>query len=443
MRPPAGLRERHIRFIALGGAIGAGLFLGSGAALHSAGPTLLAAYAASGLAVFMICRAMGELILARPSPGAFADYATDFIGPWAGYFTGWSYWLIWMLAGIAEITAAGVFMRFWFPDLPQWVTALCAVAVLGAVNLTSTRLFGELEFWLVLVKVLTVIALILGGAFILLTGFHRPPQAGPATLIVGGLLPHGWGGLLHALPIAIFGFGGVEMIGLAVQDGADPRRSAPKVINGVIWRILVFYIGALAVIMMIFPWTQLDPRQSPFVAVFASLGLPAAAGVINAVVLTAALSSCNSGLYSASRMLAALARQGQAPSSLAARADHRVPTRAVLVSIAGLGLGVALNYALPDRAFGYLVSALAALILWIWGVILVSHLRYRRRLAALGQAPGAFAMPGGVGANVATLGFLVLVAAILALDPASQMIFAIAAGWFALLAIIYRLTRPR
>jgi len=306
------LKSRHIHMIAIGGAIGVGLFLGSGKAIAKAGPGLLLSYAIGGIAIFFIMRALGELLLHKPVAGSFATYAEEFVGPFAGFATGWSYWFMWVVIGMAEITAVGVYIHYWLPEVPQWVPALVTLAVLTVVNIVAVRLFGELEFWFALIKVVTIVALILGGLAVIVFGIGDLGQgAGVSNLSShGGFLPFGVLGAVLALQMVMFAYQGVELIGVTAGEAEDPARVLPRATNGIIWRILIFYLGALAVIMSLLPWAQLDPSASPFVFVFDKLGLNAAADVINLVVITAAASSCNSGLFSNGRMLFTLARSG-------------------------------------------------------------------------------------------------------------------------------------
>ncbi len=384
-----GLKDRHIQLIAIGGAIGVGLFLGSARAIQSAGPGLLLAYGLGAVIVFFLARALGELLLYRPVAGSFTTYAEEFIGPWAGFFTGWSYWLMWVVAGIAEITAVGLYVQYWFPDVPQWVPALITLAVLYGMNLIAVGLFGELEFWFALIKVITIIALIVLGVVIIVFGIgDLGRQASFANLWSnGGFLPMGVSGVILALPIALFSFGGVELIGVTAGEAQDPERTLPKAINAVVYRILIFYIGALLVIMSLVAWNQLDPKQSPFVMVFERIGIPAAAGIINFVVLTAAASACNSGIFSTGRMLYTLAQFGQAPKAFAKVSSRHVPAAGVTISACIMLVGVLLNYLVPEKVFIYASSVVVVAMLWTWAMIV--HLRYRTRRGACARARSA------------------------------------------------------
>src|SRR5579862_4699002 len=280
------LQNRHIQLIAFGGTIGVGLFLGSAKAISRAGPGLLLAYAVGGIAIFFIMRALGELLTYRPVAGSFATYADEFCGPLPGFITGWSYWFAWVATVMAEITAIGVYVRFWLPEVPQWLPPLVALAVLYGVNLLAVRVFGELEFWFALIKVVTIVGLILAGLGVIF--FHVGTLGATASFSNlwshGGFLPGGILPVLLTLQIVMFAYEGVELVGVTAGEAQNPAVVLPKATNGIIVRILIFYIGALLVIMSLVPWTQLDPNVSPFVFVFGQLGLPGAATIINLVV---------------------------------------------------------------------------------------------------------------------------------------------------------------
>jgi len=437
-----GLKSRHIQMIAIGGAIGVGLFLGSATAIQKAGPALLLSYAVAGVAIFFIMRALGELMLYRPVSGSFATYADEFIGKWAGFATGWTYWSMWIVTAMAELTAVGIYMNFWF-HIPQWLPALVALVVLYMLNLIAVRLFGEIEFWFAIVKVLTIVMMIVIGVGILIFGFSKIGDTASVSNLWshGGFFPKGITGPLLALQMVVFAFLGVELIGVTAGEAENPERAIPKAVNQVIWRIGIFYIGALTVIFSLLAWTNLDGKTSPFVYVFENIGIPAAAGIINFVVLTAALSSCNSGLFSTGRMLFALSRQGQAPKALGRVGSRGVPSNALHVSFAVLLLGVVLNYLVPEKAFIYVTSIATVGALWVWGVIMVSHLRYRKAVAAGTVPASTFRMPGAPYSNYGVLGFLGLVFILLGFDASNRIALYVAFPYAGLLAIGYMLSR--
>lgn len=439
------LKSRHIHMIAIGGAIGVGLFLGSGKAIAKAGPGLLLSYAIGGIAIFFIMRALGELLLHKPVAGSFATYAEEFVGPFAGFATGWSYWFMWVVIGMAEITAVGVYVHYWLPEVPQWIPALATLAVLTLVNIVAVRLFGELEFWFALIKVVTIVALILGGLAVIVFGIGDLGQGASVTNLWshGGFLPFGVLGAVLALQMVMFAYQGVELIGVTAGEAEDPAKVLPRATNGIIWRILIFYLGALAVIMSLLPWTQLDPNASPFVFVFDKLGLSAAADIINLVVITAAASSCNSGLFSNGRMLFTLARSGQAPRAFGRVSRSHVPVAGILASAAVMLIGVGLNYVVPEEAFIWVTSISLVGSLWTWGIIMIAHLGYRRAVARGEATPVAFRMPGAPVANWLVVAFLVLVAVFLGFDPSTRVALYVAPVWFALLIVGYWLIGRR
>ncbi|MGB6603235.1 MAG: amino acid permease [Steroidobacteraceae bacterium] len=433
------LQNRHIQLIALGGTIGVGLFLGSAKAIHSAGPGLLLAYAVGGVAIFFIMRALGELLTYRPVAGSFATYADEFCGPFPGFVTGWSYWFAWVATVMAEITAIGIYVRFWLPGVPQWLPPLVALAVLYGVNLLAVRVFGELEFWFALIKVVTIVALIIAGLAVII--FHAGALGATASFSNlwshGGFLPGGVLAVLLALQIVMFAYEGVELIGVTAGESQNPAVVLPRATNGIIARILIFYLGALLIIMSLVPWTELDPKMSPFVFVFGRLGLPGAATIINLVVITAAASSCNSGLFSTGRMLWTLGQRGQAPRAFAVLNREHVPAAGIHASAAVMLLGVVLNYLVPERVFTMVTSIALIGTLWTWGIILVAHANYRRAVVAGRAAAAPFRMPGAPVANWLVLAFLVLVTVMLVRDPDTRVALYVAPFWFGLLALGY------
>jgi amino acid transporter, AAT family len=438
------LHNRHIQLIAIGGTIGVGLFLGSAKAIHHAGPGLLLAYAVGGVAIFFIMRALGELLTYRPVAGSFATYAEEFCGPLPGFVTGWSYWFAWVATVMAEITAIGIYVRYWLPGVPQWLPPLIALAALYGTNLLAVRVFGELEFWFALIKVVTIVALIAAGVFVI--SFHAGALGATASFSNlwshGGFLPGGLLPVLLALQIVMFAYEGVELIGVTAGEAHNPAVVLPRATNGIIARILIFYIGALLIIMSLVPWTELDPAVSPFVFVFGRLGLPGAASIINLVVITAAASSCNSGLFSTGRMLWTLAHRGQGPRVFTTLNRQRVPAAGIHASAAVMLIGVALNYLVPERVFTMVTSIALIGTLWTWGIILVAHANYRRAVAAGRAAPAPFRMPGAPLANWVVLAFLVLVTVMLARDPDTRVALYVAPVWFALLGVGYAWRRP-
>jgi amino acid transporter, AAT family len=430
------LSPRHITFMALGMAIGAGLFLGSASTIKLAGPSVLFAYLFGGAMIFIIMRALGEMAVQDPVAGSFSTYAHKYLGPFAGYLTGWNYWILMMGVGIAESTAVGIYMKQWYPDLPQWIWTFGSVAMIGGLNLMAVKVYGELEFWFALIKVLTVVLMILGGATIIWLGWGNSGHpVGLSNLWThGGWFPNGVTGMVLALPVLVFSFGGIETIGMAAAEAAQPERTIPRAVNSVIWRILIFYVGALFVIMAIYPWDELGTQGSPFVVTFAKLGIPQAAGLINFVVITAALSSFNSTTFSGSRMLYSLSTKRQAPIALQRLSKHGVPVRGVLVTMACLMVGVLLNYLVPERIFGMMMSILAFNTVWTWGMVLIAHWRFRRRqTSAL-----AFQLRWWPLSSVVCLAFLAFVLVMLGYSPDTRVALYVGVAWVLLLTLAYK-----
>lgn len=410
------LSARQVRMIALGGTIGVGLFMGATSTIKWTGPSVIFAYLIAGIFLFLIMRAMGEMIYLNPTTGSFATFASDYIHPVAGYMTAWSNIFQWIVVGMSEVIAVGEYMNFWFPNLPQWVPGVIAVALLLTANLATVKAFGEFEFWFALIKVITILLMIVAGLDLIFFGIGNGGHPiGISNLWShGGFLPHGWMGFFFALSIVIGSYQGVELIGITAGETKNPKKNIKSAINGVIWRILIFYIGAVFVIVSIYPWDQLGDIGSPFVATFAKIGITFAAGLINFVVLTAALSGCNSGIFSASRMIYTLAQKGQMPKVFTKVMRNGVPLYAVLAISIGILVGALLNVVLPvfikgaDSIFVYVYSASILPGMIPWFMILISHLRFRKLHPE--QLEGhPFKMPGGSFANYITIAFLIIV----------------------------------
>ncbi|HET9381810.1 MAG TPA: amino acid permease [Streptomyces sp.] len=432
-----GLGSRQVQMIAIGGAIGVGLFLGAGANIAKAGPSLILMYALAGVIIFFIMRALGELLLYRPVSGSFAEYSREFLGPFFGYFTGWTYWLMWVVTGMAELTAAAIYINYWFPGIPQWVTALVFLIVLFVANLISVKLFGEIEFWFSMVKVTAIIGMIVIGLGVLTLGFS---QAGDTAAVSNlwafdGFFPKGIGSSLMTLQGVMFAYLAVELVGVTAGESDDPEKTLPKAINTLPWRIALFYVGALTVILCVVKWTEFADEGSPFVKAFEVIGIPAAAGIVNFVVLTAALSSCNSGMYSTGRMLRALAENGEAPRVFRRLSATKTPALGIGVSVVFMGIGVVLNYTVPEKAFGYVTSVATAAGIWTWLMILVSHVRYRRAVDAGRLPASSFPAPGGAKLSWVAIVFLLFVTGLIAFDADARVCLYVMAGWALALAV--------
>jgi AAT family amino acid transporter len=433
------LQERHIRLMALGSTIGVGLFLGSANAIKLAGPAILLSYLVGGVAIFIIMRALGEMAVHNPVAGSFSRYAQDYLGPLSGYLTGWNYWFMWLVTCVAEITAVGIYMGVWFTDMPQWIWALAALAAMGTINLAAVRAYGEFEFWFAMIKVVTIVLMIIGGGAMIVFGFgNRGVATGISNLWAhGGFTPNGVRGILMALQMVMFAYLGVEMIGLTAGEADNPKKSIPHAINSVFWRILIFYVGALFVILSIYPWNELGTHGSPFVMTFDRLGIKSAAGIINFVVLTAALSSCNGGIYSTGRMLYNLAQQGQAPRAFAVTSPNGIPYRAVQVSIVALLCGVLLNYLVPAKVFVWVTSIATFGAIWTWAVVLITQMKFRRSLSPAQRDQLTFRMPFYPYASWLAMAFLLLVVGLMAYFPDTRIALLIGPLWLVLLVTLY------
>jgi L-asparagine transporter-like permease len=439
-----GLGSRQIQMIAIGGAIGTGLFLGAGKGISKAGPSLILAYAIAGLVIFFIMRALGELLMYRPVSGSFSEYAREFIGPFAGFVTGWTYWLFWVVTGITEVTAAAAYMTYWW-DIPQWVSALIFTIILYGANLISVKLFGELEFWFSMVKVTAIIGMILICAGILTIGFSDAGDTASLTHLWsnGGFFPHGVGESLMTLQMVMFAFLAVELVGVTAGESKDPKTVLPKAINTVPWRIAVFYVGALIMILSVVPWTHFQPGVSPFVAAFEKMGLAAGAGIVNFVVLTAALSSCNSGMYSTGRMLRDLALNNQGPKLFTKLTPKGLPLVGTTFSAALMMVGVWINYQWPGKAFDYVVSFATISGMWAWIMILVSQIRYRAK-ADRGELPRSeFRAPGAPFTSWFALAFIGMVIVLMGIDKDARISLYCAPVWALILGVSYLVLKSR
>ncbi|CAQ04643.1 amino acid permease [Corynebacterium urealyticum] len=391
------LRHRHIHFIALGSAIGTGLFYGSAGAIGAAGPGVIFVYLLGGAIVYFMLRALGEMSVAHPVAGSFAEYCRRYLGGWAGYITGWMYAFEMIIVCLADLTAVALYMKFWFPETASWVWVAVALIIVGAANLASARWFGELEFWFTTIKVTAVVAMILGGAAILVFNVDTGGTVGISNLWNdGGLFPNGFTGVLSALILVLFAFGGTEIIGVTASEAEDPEKTIPKAINTVPMRILLFYVLAIFVIVAVIPWREITGEQSPFVQIFSSLGIGWAAALLNVVVLSAALSAINSDLYGAGRVIHGMARQKLAPKMFA-KIDPRngVPVSTISALLIVLVIGVVLQLINPtaERLFQDIAALATFATIFVWLMILISHLAYRKHLNFKDVAHANFTVP--------------------------------------------------
>lgn len=387
-----GLSARHIRFMALGSAIGTGLFYGSAEAIRLAGPAVLLAYLIGGAAVFMVMRALGEMAVHDPVAGSFGHYASRYLGPLAGFLTGWTYTFEMVVVALADVTAFGIYMGLWFPDAPQWVWVLSIIFFIGALNLCSVKVFGEMEFWLSLLKVAAIIAMIAAGLGIMMFGFGAGHDStGVSNLWAHqGFMPNGITGVIASFAVVMFAFGGIEIIGVTASEAKDPGKVLPRAINTVPIRILLFYVLTLFVLMAIYPWNSIGQNGSPFVEIFSSLGINSAANILNLVVITAAISAINSDIYGAGRMMYGLAQEGLAPKSFSRLTRNGVPYMTILVMAITLLCGVVLNYLIPKNVFLVIASIATFATVWVWLMILVSQVAMRRSMSKAQVARLAF-----------------------------------------------------
>ncbi|EJF74009.1 MULTISPECIES: amino acid permease [unclassified Pseudomonas] len=438
-----GLSARHIRFMALGSAIGTGLFYGSASAIQMAGPAVLLAYLIGGAAVFMVMRALGEMAVHNPVSGSFGQYASTYLGPMAGFILGWTYAFEMIIVCLADVTAFGIYMGFWFPEVARWVWVLGIVLLIGGLNLCNVKVFGEMEFWLSLLKVGAIVAMILGGFGIMLFGIHSAGEA-PATGLSnlwahGGFMPNGVGGLIASFAVVMFAFGGIEIIGITAGEAKDPQRVIPKAINAVPLRILLFYVLTLFVLMAIYPWPQIGSQGSPFVQIFSNLGIGSAATILNIVVISAAVSAINSDIFGAGRMMYGLAQQGQAPKGFAQLSSQGVPWMTVVVMGAALLGGVVLNYLIPENVFLVIASIATFATVWVWLMILVTQVAMRRSMTREQIAELKFPVPFWPYAPAAAIVFMLFIFGVLGYFPDTQAALMVGAVWIVLLIVAYLL----
>ncbi|CAI3159289.1 MULTISPECIES: amino acid permease [Acinetobacter] len=376
-----GLKNRHIQLIAMGGAIGTGLFLGSAQVIQSAGPSIILGYAIGGLIAFLIMRHLGEMIVEEPVAGSFSHFAYKYWGKFPGFLTGWNYWILYVLVAMSELTAVAKYINYWWPHIPAWTSVLFFFVVITAINLTNVKFYGESEFWLAIIKVAAVISMIVFGLYLLFTADVGSSISFSNLWSHGGFFPNGFSGLFYMLAFLMFAFGGIELIGMAAAEAKDPKKTIPKAINQVVFRILIFYIGSLTILLSLVPWNQLDLGgldKSPFVMIFSQMGIGWAAHLLNFIILTAALSVYNSGMFANSRMLYSLAQQGNAPKVFAKTNKQGVPIPAVLLSALLIFGCVLLNYFVPEDALGHLMYVVVGALVLNWAMISITHLKYRR-----------------------------------------------------------------
>lgn len=431
-----GLKSRHIQLIALGGAIGTGLFLGIAQTIQLAGPSVLLGYAIAGVIAFLIMRQLAEMVVDEPVAGSFSYFADKYCGHLAGFASGWNYWVLYILVSMAELTAVGIYVQYWWPGIPTWMSALAFFVIINSISLATVKAFGEMEFWFAVIKVVAIVAMIGFGIYLLVSG-GAGPEAGVANLWQhGGFFPNGVGGLVMAMAVIMFSFGGLELVGITAAEAENPSETIPRATNQAIYRILIFYIGALGVLLSLYPWQKVVTGGSPFVLIFHALNSNAVANVLNIVVLTAALSVYNSCVYANSRMLYGLALQGNAPRALLKVNRRGVPLAALGVSAVATGLCVTLNYFMPGEAFGVLMGLVVSALVINWSMITWIHLRFRARKKELGETT-AFPSPAWPISSYLCLVFLAGILVVMFMTPGLRLSVYMIPAWLAVLGIGY------
>lgn len=439
-----GLKARQIQMIAIGGAIGTGLFLGAGGRLAAAGPSLVLSYAICGLFVFLILRALGELVLHRPSSGSFVSYAREFFGEKAAFVSGWFYWINWAMTTIVDTTAAALYMHFfgryvpWIAAVPQWAWALIALVLVLALNLVSVKVFGEMEFWFALIKVAALLIFLALGIYFVAFG---TPTGAPVGLGLiadhGGLFPAGLMPMILLMQGVVFAYASVELVGTAAGETENPAKIMPRAINSVVARIAVFYVGSVVLLSLLLPYTDYQQGVSPFVTFFGHIGIGGVDVIMNLVVLTASLSSLNAGLYSTGRILRSMAAAGSAPRLALRMNKAGVPYGGIAITAAVSLLGVPLNYLVPADAFEIVLNVASVGIISTWATIVLCQMALHRWARKGWTERPAFRMPGAPYTGYLTLAFLaVVLVMILADSPWTLLTTAIASalmviGWYA------------
>ncbi|MFS2221505.1 amino acid permease [Pantoea sp. B65] len=437
-----GLKNRHIQLIALGGAIGTGLFLGIAQTIKMAGPAVLLGYAIAGIIAFLIMRQLGEMVVAEPVAGSFSHFANKYWGGFAGFMSGWNYWVLYVLVSMAELTAVGIYVQYWWPEIPTWLSAAVFFVAINAINLTNVKVYGEVEFWFSIIKVAAIVGMIAFGIWLLASG-NGGAEASVANLWqFGGFFPNGISGLVMAMAVIMFSFGGLELVGITAAEADNPEKSIPKATNQVIYRILLFYVGALAVLLSLYPWQKVVEGGSPFVLIFHALNSNMVATILNLVVLSAALSVYNSCVFCNSRMLFGLAQQGNAPAALLKVNRRGIPLTALGISALATALCVVINYLMPGKAFELLMSLVVSALVINWAMISITHLKFRRAMRLARKSTG-FPSPFAPLTNLICLLFLAGVLVIMLLTPGMAISVWLIPVWLLVLAAGYLLKKKR
>ncbi|ATO57278.1 amino acid permease [Bartonella sp. 1-1C] len=435
-----GINQRQVIFLALGSAIGTGLFYGSAQAINLAGPSVLIAYCIAGLAIFIVMRALGEMIIHNPLSGSFARYATNYISPLAGFLTGWTYVFEVVLVGLADITVFATYMSFWYPDVPSWIWTLSITLIITGINLAAVKVYGELEFWLSSVKIIAIIAMIILGIAIIFfnwntntfstIGIHNLWQN-------GGVFPNGLFGFLACFSVVVFAFGGVEIIGMAAMEVQDPDKTISRAINSIPIRIVLFYVMTLAVLMSLYPWNEIRLISSPFVTIFEKFGISSAAHILNIVVITAVVSAINSEMYGAVRMIHGLSQEGYAFKKFQYLSKNGIPIFVILLVFSIFIFGVILNYYYHNQLF-FLIAAMATFAtVFVWVMILLSQIFMRLKMSTEELRDLKFPIPfWPIGSIFATL-FMIFIFVLLWFFDNTRSVLMIGVVWLSFLVVCF------
>ncbi len=429
------LNNRQMQLLSIGGVIGVGLFYGSGVALQLAGPSILIDYAIGGVIVLIMMRALGEMTVEEPLAGSFSRHAERAMGPMVGFLTGGMWWFFWVSTVMSELSAIGLLIQYWFPAFPPWIPGLVALVLFTFANLSSVKVFGEVEFWFAVLKVFAIAAFIMVGLLLALMavwgGGHH--EAGFSNLWrYHGFFPKGLGGMLQAFSLVVLGYSGVETLAVTAGESEDPLDAIPRAVSNVSWRILILYLGSVFVMLIAFPWSALAGHHtSPYVLLFARIGLPAAATIINAIIITSGLSSSNTGLYGGSRMLFSMSHKGFLPASIQRLNSKKVPKHAVWITGLGMSVGILITYLAPNSVYVWISSAASFAALWTWGTIMISEILFRRTF----QGTLRYPMPGWPVIPVVGLVLIAATLAAIAVSPLTHISVWAGALWLLVLVV--------
>jgi len=434
------LQNRHIQMIAIGGAIGTGLFYGAAKSIQLTGPSILFSYLLGGFMMYIIIRALGEMTVYAPNSGAFSHYAYQYVGNYLGFVSGWFAWFEYTIVCMLEVTVVASFLDYWIPGVPHWLTIAVILSLFFLINMLQVRLFGEFEFWFAGIKVATILMMIVFSAYLIFfnNDTHLDAMSNIKETVQSNLFANGVSGFLFSMVLVVFSFGGVQFVGIAAADAEDPDTAIPKAVNGVIFRIIIFYVGTLLAILCLYPWHKLQSDVSPFVDVFDKVGFHFAAQIMSVVVITAALSAFNSCLYSAARMLMNLSRHHSAPHYLSKTDKQNVPKNAVITTSIVIAFTVLLNYFLPDKALTYLIAITTTSIIITWSTILITHANFRRKVA---REKIKYELPFFPFANLFAFAILVSVVVIMFFMQDMQLAVYLMPVWMSVVTIFYAISR--